>query len=219
MTDGFGGYMDKLLRVNLSQNRFNEEKLPTDMRDRFLGGRGIGAKILYDEVGPEVKPLTPENKIIIMTGPLTGTKTPGSHLHIIQTLSPLTGIYLNTVAMGRFGWMLKHAGYDGLIIEGKAEDPSFISVTPEGVEIRDARFVWGMATDNTQEFVKEAIREPRAIVACIGPAGERLVPSVRDVWLAGVVLAQSWAPRISKPSPYMEKQRCLYPIQKPTQLP
>jgi len=169
-------YAGKILRINLNDRSFKEEPLDPSCARKFLGGRGIGAKFLFDEVGPDVAPLSLENKIIIMTGPLTGTFVPGSARHVITTKSPLTGIYLNTVAGGQFGPQIKYSGYDGLIIEGKSDSPVYILITPDQKEIKDAKFVWGMTTDLTQEFIKNAIKEPSASVACIGPAGERVVP-------------------------------------------
>jgi len=168
--------MGKLLRINLTKGTFKEEKLRENFAEKFLGGRGIGAKIMYDEIGPDVQPLSSDNKLIIVTGPLTGTRIPGSARHIIHTRSPLTGVYLNTIAGGHFGQQIKHAGYDGLIIEGKADSPVYIQIFEDAKEIKDAKFVWGMPTDRTQEFIKEAIGETKASVACIGPAGENLVP-------------------------------------------
>ena len=171
----YGGYAGKLLRVDLTTRTVQDEPLRADWAEKFLGGRGLGARLLFAEVGPEVDPLQPDNKIIITNGPLTGTGTPGSARHVTHTKSPLTGIYLNCVSGGHFGHQLKLAGYDSLIISGKADRPVYLWISDGKAEIKEASFVWGMDCERTQEFIKKDIDEPRASVACIGPAGERKV--------------------------------------------
>ncbi|MEM3652151.1 MAG: aldehyde ferredoxin oxidoreductase N-terminal domain-containing protein, partial [Nitrososphaerales archaeon] len=121
----YKGYCSKLLRVNLTSQTASEEPLNESDVERFIGGRGLGAKILFDEVKEGVEPLSPENKLIITTGPLTGTRVPTStNRFVITTKSPLTGIYGFSVSGGAFGLELKKAGYDGLVIEGKANKPT-----------------------------------------------------------------------------------------------
>jgi len=151
------------------------EPLDPALAEGYLGGRGLAARLLYNEVGPEVDPLGPDNKLIFMTGPLVGTLAPSSSRYSLSCKSPLTGLYLYTICSGFLGNELKQAGYDGLIIEGKAEKPTVLRIVDGGVEWADATSLWGQDTIETQVSVQaEMARWGQASVACIGPAGERL---------------------------------------------
>jgi len=169
------GYKKKIIRLNLSKRITKIEEVPIALFKKYLGGRGVAAKIYYDEIGPNVNPLEQENKIIFFTGPLTGTPTFGSSKCSLATKSPLTGIYLCSNAGGYFGTELKLAGYDGMIIEGRAEDPIYISIKDNVIEFKDAKHLWGLDIWETQKIIKEEVHDERTRVAAIGPAGEKLV--------------------------------------------
>jgi len=111
------GWTGRLLRVDLSTGSIAKEDVPKKILEDYIGGSGLGAKIFHDEVSPDVDPLSPENKLLIMTGPLTGTLAPTGGRYMVITKSPLTGIWLETNSGGQWGAELKFAGYDGIIIE------------------------------------------------------------------------------------------------------
>lgn len=165
----------RLLRVNLTTKQVQTELLPERDVAQLIGGRALGAKILYDEVAPGTDPLGPENKLIFTTGPLTATSAQGSARYCVNTKSPLTNLYLMALSGGYFGPELKKTGNDVLLIEGRASEPIYLVIKPDGVEFKDARLVWGMNTLNTQEFLKDELGDDKARIMCIGPAGERLV--------------------------------------------
>jgi len=168
------GYAGKLLRVNLTTKEIKEEAVEEIVAREYLGGRGLGAKILYEELDKGIDPLGPENKFLLLTGPLANTHIPGSTRFLIVTKSPLTGGWGDANAAGRLGPMIKRAGYDGIIVEGRADQPVYIWVRPGKVEIRDASHLWGKTTGETREKIrKETISD--AEVAAIGIAGENLV--------------------------------------------
>ncbi|MDP2728387.1 MAG: aldehyde ferredoxin oxidoreductase family protein [Dehalococcoidia bacterium] len=166
----------RLLRVNLTTEQAQKELLPEEDVARLIGGRALGAMILYNELSPGIDPLGPENELIFTTGPLTGTTAQGSSRYCVTTKSPLTGLYLMALSGGYFGPEFKRTGHDVLLIEGKASEPTYLLIKPDGVEFRDARLFWGMNTSNTQEFIKDEVGDERVRIMCIGPAGENLVP-------------------------------------------
>lgn len=168
------GLAGNILRIDLRNKKATIEPLKEDIVKKFIGGRGLGAWILWRELSPGVDPLSPENRLVIDVGPLTGTKALGAHRWIAQFKSPLTGTYFRSVGGGFFGAELKFAGHDALVIEGRAEKPTYIYIHDDGVEFRDADKVWGMTTDATRDFLwEETARDSRMVM--IGPAGERLV--------------------------------------------
>jgi len=151
--------------------------MPTmDYADRFLGGRGIAAKIYWDEVPPEVKAFGPENRLIFATGPLAGFKgVSGSRCQVCGKSSLTTPEYFNYSNLGgNWGAQLKLAGYDALVIQGKSENPVYILIQDETVEIRDASALWGKSTVETREMLKEQLGSSVNVVAT-GPAGENMV--------------------------------------------
>ncbi len=165
-----------LMRVNLTTRQVRSEILPEKDLTALIGGRALGAKLLYDELPAGVDPLGPDNKLIFSTGPLAATAAQGSSRYCVQTKSPQTGIYLVSLSGGYFGPELKRTGNDVLIIEGKASEPVYLIIKGRDAEIKDAKMFWGMDTANTQEFIKEEVGDAKARIACIGPAGENLVP-------------------------------------------
>ena len=163
-----------ILRVNLTEGTATREEVGTHA-DKFVGGKGINAKILFDGVEPSIKALDPENLLVFGAGPLTGTAFPGACRTDIMSKSPVTGAIGASSIGGYFGPELKFAGYDHLVIEGKAKTPAYLSIKNDEVEIRDASAIWGCDTFDTPMRVREELEEPGAQVVCIGPAGERLV--------------------------------------------
>jgi len=171
----YGGYSGRILRVDLNRQTWHEEELAPDLAVSFLGGRGLGAWLLYTELMPGIDPLGPENKLIFTTGPLVGTTAPASGRFNLTTLSPLTGLYLYSICSGSWGAELKAAGYDALIVEGVSEKPVFLVIENGRVAFRDAVHLWGKDTLETQQLLRRELRSlGEAQVACIGPAGEKL---------------------------------------------
>lgn len=168
-------YKRKIVRLNLSKKKSKIEEINVNLYKKYIGGRGIAAKIYYDEIGPNVDPLSPENKIIFFTGPITGTPAFGSSKCTLATKSPLTGIYLCSNAGGHFGAELKFAGYDGIIIEGRAEEPIYIFIKDNLIEFKNAKHLWGKDIWETQKIIKEETHDDRTRVAAIGPSGEKIV--------------------------------------------
>ncbi len=168
-------YQGKILRINLSTKSVLTENLDFELAKKYLGGRGLASKIFYDEVGPHVDPFSEENKIIFATGLLTGTTAPTGGRYMIITKGPLTGTIASSNSGGFFGAELKFAGYDLLIIEGKADEPVYISVKDSEVKINSAKHLWGKDTYETTDKLLEEFGDKKARVSCIGPAGENLV--------------------------------------------
>jgi aldehyde:ferredoxin oxidoreductase len=167
------GWTGKILDINLSDGSIKTVPLDKDMARLFLGGRGLGARLLWDLVGPEVEPLSPENVLIFTTGPITGTGIQTSNRFNVSTKSPLTGAILHAYSGGWWGMQFKRTGYDALIVRGKAETPVMIEITPEGIAIKDASHLWGKGVFETTESLGQS-RNQRNVL-CIGPAGENQV--------------------------------------------
>ena len=169
------GYMGAILRVNLSTGAITREELPDELKRQFIGGRGFGAKLLFDELAPGIDPLSPGNKLIYQCGPLAGTGAQSCSRWIVTTKSPLTGGYFRSCAGGPFGAEVKSAGYDILIVEGRAATPAYIWIEDDRVEIRDASKLSGKLTHETAAVIRAELGDTRIKTAVIGPAGEKLV--------------------------------------------
>jgi len=168
------GWIGTILRVNLTNRTVSKEPLEPGLAKQYIGARGLGTKIMHDEVDPRVDPLGPENKLIFAPGPLTGTFAPSGGRYNVITKGPLTGTIAASNSGGAFGPELKYAGYDMLILEGKASSPVYLYIRDDKVEIRDAGKLWGKEVPDTTDLIRAETDED-AKVACIGPAGERLV--------------------------------------------
>jgi len=168
-------YSGKILRVNLTEKKAKIAELPEDWKYQYLGGRGFGARLYYDEIRPEIAPLSPNNKIFFMTGPLTGCPVFGPSKYHLVTKSPLTGRYFCSNAGGFFGVELKAAGFDGLTIEGKADKMTTITIHDNDVQFKTAEHMRGLTVKTTQEAAKRDFGDSKARVLCIGPASENLV--------------------------------------------
>lgn len=167
------GYQGTVLRIDLTAGTVKKEQLNLDDAVKFLGGRGLGTKMLIDEIDANVDALSPENKLIFAAGPLTGTNTPTGGRYMVITKSPLTGTVASSNSGGFFGAEMKFAGYDMIVLEGKSEKPVYINIVDDEVEIKDASGLWGKLVIDTTDTL-EGIHGEKAKVACIGPAGERL---------------------------------------------
>jgi len=168
------GYGGGFLRVDLSTGKISKEEISKQDKLDFAGGRGFGIKYLYTEVPAKADPLGPENKVIIANGVLGGTTAQTASRWVVCTKSPLTGAYARASGGGDFGAWLKFAGYDFVIIEGKAERPVYLHITRDGAKLQDATAIWGKNTDETQDWIAQRHGE-KTRTACIGPAGEILV--------------------------------------------
>jgi len=178
-----GGYVGRLARVDLWSGRVIYETIPERVLREWIGGRGLGVYLALKEIDPRIDPLSPANKIFILTGPLTGVAgAPASGRWCSVTKSPLTNTIHDSQCGGKFGPYLKFAGLDGIIIEGASEKPVYLFVHDGRVEIRDAKHLWGKDVHTTTDaLIDEVAKEvgeserPNIKVACIGPAGENLV--------------------------------------------
>lgn len=168
------GYLNRLLAIDLSTDCWEVFPLSPAYVQDYLGGRGLGARYLYDLLPPGVDPLDAENVALLMTGPFTGTEVYSCHKYEWVAKSPLTGTYLCSNCGGLIGVNLRKAGYDGLLITGAAERPLYLFVDPEGPELREADDLWGKTVSQTQVDLQKRFGF-QAAVGCIGPAGERAV--------------------------------------------
>lgn len=168
------GYMGKILRVDLTNLTFQEESTTEELARLYIGGAGFGIKYLFDEVPAGTDPLGLENKLIFAVGPFTGTSVPCSSRMAVTAKSPLTGAVGMSLSGGYFPAEIKFAGYDALIIEGKAESPVLLWINNGRVNFRSADKLWGTKTFDCQQLVKDELKDQNIRIACIGPAGENL---------------------------------------------
>jgi aldehyde:ferredoxin oxidoreductase len=170
------GWAGNILRIDLTTGEIVRQPLEIDFARKWLGGEGFGAKLLWDGVGPEVEDgLNPGNLLIYATGPLTGTLAPsGGRLEIIAK-SPLTGTFGDSNSGGHFAPEFKRAGYDVIVITGRAEKPVYLWIDDDQVEIKDASHLWGKTVSETDEMIKKELRDADIQISCIGPAGENQV--------------------------------------------
>ena len=166
--------MNKVLKVDLTNQSYSAEELPDKTLDLYLGGRGLGAYLLYQNLAPGVDPLSPDNPIIFSGGPVQGTNTYYSSRAVLTTKSPLTGIYLFSVASGRFGHGIRKAGYMSVMVQGRSETPVYLAINDGEVQFRSAGDFWGMKTAEAQTAMLEDAKSPDGSCVCIGPAGENL---------------------------------------------
>ncbi len=167
------GYQGKILRVNLTEGTTSVEELDAALAARYIGGRGFASKVLMDEIDPKIDALSPENKLIVATGPLTGTPTPTGGRYMVITKSPLTDTVASSNSGGFWGAALKHAGYDHIIVEGKSDKPVYLNIVDDQVEIKDASNLWGKVVSETTDLLVD-VHGAKTKVLTIGPAGEKL---------------------------------------------
>lgn len=171
----YKGYAGKALYVDLSTGTVESRELEITLAEHYLGGNGIGTRLLWDHVGPEVDPLGPDNLLIFATGPLTGTTMPTSSRLAVIAKSPLTGIYGDANAGGFFGPELKFAGWDWIVVQGRSSQPVYLWISGDRVELRDASDLWGQTTSRAEDAIRCTLGDPGIKTATIGPAGENQV--------------------------------------------
>jgi aldehyde:ferredoxin oxidoreductase len=169
------GWRGAILRVDLTTGQITRENLSEELRMNFIGGRGINSKLLFDETGPRTDPLGAENILIIGTGPINGTLAPSSGRFTVTAKSPYTGILGDANGGGDWSVELKYAGYDFLVVRGKADRPTYIFIDDGKVEVRDAQHLWGKDVWEVNRLLKKELRDDRVKVMCIGLAGENRV--------------------------------------------
>jgi len=169
------GYMGQILRVNLSDGTASTEPLDNKMIHDFVGGRGFGVKLLYDNLKPGTNPLSPENIMIFLNGPLAGTPAQSCCRWMAVSKSPQTGGYFRSVAGGAFGAELKSAGYDALIVEGRAPVPSYLWINDSRVEIRSAEKIHGKLCGETTGIIRKELGDDKINTVNVGPAAEKMI--------------------------------------------
>ena len=169
-----GGYRGKIGFVDLSNGEIREEKFDETLARDFIGGYGLGVRILFERQKKGIDPLGPENILGFTTGPLTGTKTPTGGRYMAVCKSPLTGGWGDANSGGYFGSELKSAGWDAIFFSGIASTPKYLLVTEDRLELRDASHLWGKDTIETEDTIQNELGKPKLRVASIGPASERL---------------------------------------------
>ncbi len=182
------GYSSRILKINLTTRTIIKEEVPEQYLKEYLGGLGLGARLYYDLVPPDVEPLSPENVVFLMTGPVQSTLIPGSGRGLLISKSPLTNRFFSSNFGGYLTRELKEAGYDGVVITGKSDEPLYLVIDDDNVELRSASRLWGMKTYEVQEEIKDELGDKKYQVACIGPAGENLVrisAVIHDIHAAG----------------------------------
>ena len=168
-------WQGKVLRVNLTAGTCTSEPLNMAWAEAYLGQRGLATKYLLEEIDPKVDPLSPDNKLIIATGPLTGTNASTGGRWSAVTKGPLTGAIACSNSGGQFGGELKMAGWDFIIFEGRSEKPVYLYLEDEHAELLDASHLWGGSVWQIEPQIKKAHEDPLIRVASIGPAGENMV--------------------------------------------
>ncbi|MGD2207620.1 MAG: aldehyde ferredoxin oxidoreductase family protein [Anaerolineae bacterium] len=171
-----GGYMGKLLVVNLTTGELKDEPLDLNLAQDFVGGAGYAARYLYDELAQETNPLGPGNTLMFMTGPLVGTRAPSCGRHEVCALSPLTGLWGESNSGGFWGAELRFSGYDGIVVRGRSEKPVWLSILEDQPPaLHDADHLWGLDCYETQQRLRDELGDQKVRVASIGPAGENQV--------------------------------------------
>lgn len=170
-----GGYSGKILRVNLNNKTTSVENPDGKFYRKYIGGAGFTSYYLLNELKPGIDPLGPDNKLIFALGPLTGYALPGSGRNAVGAKSPLTGGIAKSEVGGFWGAELKRAGYDAIIIEGKADKPVYLYINDGEVSIRDASSIWGKNTLETEQSIKDELGDKLIRIASIGPGGEQMV--------------------------------------------
>jgi len=178
------GWQGKILRIDLSRGTWRTEALPTYLMQEYIGGRGMSDRILFDEIDPRIDALSPENKLIFSTGPLTGSGAPSASRFMASAKSPLSNCVSSPCCGGYFGANLKYSGYDLLIFEGKSPEPVYVTILNDRVEILPALNLWGKESYETEKMIREDMKSRYNLdnwalnsmgIANIGPAGENLV--------------------------------------------
>ena len=185
------GWVGTNLEIDLTQGSIEKVKGDPEMVNTYLGGKGTNAKILWDRVGPEVDPFSPDNLLIIGTGILTGTMVPYANRAVITFRSPVTGLQSYSALGGFWPAEIKHAGYDAITINGRSPTPVYLWINNDQVELRDAGHLSGKSTFETRRIIREELQNDKVQIACIGPAGENKVYGASVQSTAGASCSRS----------------------------
>jgi aldehyde:ferredoxin oxidoreductase len=169
------GYAGKMVYADLSAEKVTVKSTPPELKKLYIGGRGFGIRLLTDIVDPKIDPLGDKNVVVFAAGPLTGTGIPLGSRYEVSTISPLTGTAMSANSGGVFGWKMKKAGFDAVVVSGKAKKPVYLLLDNGTAKIRDASLLWGKTTGQTTDAIIDDLNDKSVRVACIGPAGEKLV--------------------------------------------
>ena len=175
MSQDLCGYFGKQLRISLDTKEASMEEIDSEVLKKYLGGVGYGARVLYDEIEKGIDPLSADNKIIFSTSPLTANNIPGGGSIMLCFKSPLTHIWGESRCGGDFGPDMRRAGFDALIIEGRAAEPVFLVINDDDVSLRPAGHMVGKKVTEKIAIIRDELNDPKISVMCIGPAGEKLV--------------------------------------------
>jgi aldehyde:ferredoxin oxidoreductase len=167
-----GGYAGKILMVDLTTGTIRKESPSEETYRQYIGGTGLGGRVLYERMKPRVDPLGPDNMLGFVTGPLTATSVPGSGRFTVVAKSPLTGGWADSNAGGFWGPTLKWAGYDAVFVSGASAKPVSLIIANGEAELRDASQLWGKDTVETEELLQQQLGQSQWRISCIGPAGE-----------------------------------------------
>ncbi len=185
------GYTGKLLSIDLTSGEIHDEELNLRYAELYIGGSALAARYQYDWLDASTDPLGPDNPLLFLTGPLDGSGAPSSGRFVVCARSPQTGLWGEANAGNFFGPEIKFAGYDGIVVRGRANVPVYLHITPEGAELHEARSLAGMTTYETGDAIRAALQDDQLVVAAIGPAGENLVKYA-------LILASSARPNAKK---------------------
>jgi aldehyde:ferredoxin oxidoreductase len=175
MTNFAGGYAGRILYVDLTDGSIEKRPFDRDFALRYVGGRGISSRILYDELEPGMDSFSPDNRLILATGPLNGTPTPSASRLVVASKSPLTGGLGDASAGGYWAPELKYAGFDAIVVRGRSPEPVYLWIEDGEVRIRPGKHLWGQRIHDTSQLLKEEIGDDDIHVCAIGPGGENLV--------------------------------------------
>ncbi len=167
--------MKNLLVIDLTSKSYRKESISPELARDYLGGSGLAARLLYERISPDTDPLGPDNPLLYLAGPLVGTSMPSAGRCAICARSPLTGLWGESNTGGFIGPEMRFAGFDGVLITGRSTRPCWISIIDGDVQFHDASPLWGQDSYQTQESIREILKDPKARISCIGPAGENLV--------------------------------------------
>jgi aldehyde:ferredoxin oxidoreductase len=169
------GYAGKIAWADLSEGKVTIKDTPPELKQQYIGGRGFGIRLLTDMVDPKVDPLGEKNILVYAAGPLTGTGIPLGSRYEVSTISPLSGTAMSANSGGVFGWKMKKAGFDAVVVSGKSKEPVYLFLDNGKAELRDAVSLWGKTTGQTTDAIVNELNDKSVRVSCIGPAGEKLV--------------------------------------------
>jgi aldehyde:ferredoxin oxidoreductase len=169
------GYAGRIAYADLSAGNVTIKPTPPNLKKEYIGGRGFGIRLLTDMVDPKIDPLGEQNVLVFAAGPLTGTGIPLGSRYEVSTISPLSGTAMSANSGGVFGWKMKKAGFDAVVVTGRSRRPLWLFLDHGNAELRDASGLWGMTTGQATDAIIRDLDDPSVRVACIGPAGENKV--------------------------------------------